>query len=123
MKKTILIVDDDTNARGLLRAILEPEGFAILEAEDAAAALDVIGREKVDLLITDRSMPGMSGLELLKRLQTQRQSLPSIMISAYGEDALWGQAIGVGAGDYILKPFAAKEVLAVVRKSLKEGLA
>jgi DNA-binding NtrC family response regulator len=60
----------------------------------------------------------MDGLELLARLKEEDKTLPSLVISAYGEESLWGQAIGLGAVDYILKPFEAEGVLKIVRKAL-----
>jgi CheY-like chemotaxis protein len=116
--KTILVVDDDKAVRGLLLDILRPEKFTLLEADDGQTALEVIAKERVDLLIADRAMPGLGGLELLKALRDQGKTIPSVIISAYGEEELWGEAIALGATDYLLKPFSAAAVLKVVRKSL-----
>ena len=117
-KKTILVVDDDPSGRRLLREILEQDGYSVLEAEDGEFALELIEKKPVDLLITDRSMPRLDGLELLAKLRELEKTIPSLMISAYGEEALWGQAIGLGAVDYLLKPFKAEDVLQIVRKAL-----
>jgi CheY-like chemotaxis protein len=117
LKKTILVVDDDPSARSLLREILLEDDYSILEAEDGEFALELIEKKHVDLLIADRAMPRMGGLELLAKLQKKEMAIPSLVISAYGEETLWGQAIGLGAVDYLLKPFKGEDVLKIVRKA------
>ena len=121
MKKKILIVDDEKSTRSLLKYILLSDDFDLIEAEDGKEALELLKKQKIDLMITDRSMPQMGGLELLKELRRLKSKLPVIVISAYGEESLWGEAIGLGALDYIVKPFAADVVLNVVRKNLFGG--
>ena len=116
--KTILVVDDDPSSRSLLREILAEDGYHVLEAEDGEFALELLDKKPVDLLITDRAMPRLGGLELLKKINEKKRTLPSLVISAYGEEALWGKAIGLGAVDYLLKPFKAEDVLNLVRKAL-----
>jgi len=118
LKKIVLVVEDDPAARSLLREILAADGYAVLEAEDGEFALELIETKPVDLMITDRAMPRMDGLELLAKLKQKEKIIPSLVISAYGEEALWGQAIGLGAVDYLLKPFKAEDVLKIVRKAL-----
>jgi len=122
-RKRILVVDDDSTARLLLREILEPAGFDILEAQDGLQALVLIEeRGGVDLLITDRAMPGMDGMALLKTLRDKKRLIPAIMVSAFGEEGLWSEALSYGAADYLLKPFQHDEVLRLVKKGLiKEG--
>ena len=83
-------------------------------------ALGILEKRSVDLLITDRSMPGLGGLELLAKLRENKNRVPALMVSAYGEESFWGQAIGLGAADYLLKPFKAADVLTCVEKVLKE---
>lgn len=118
-KKTILIVDDDEKIRTLLREILGTRKYQIVEAQNGREALDVIQREPVHLVITDRSMPVMDGLDLLKKLHEDKPEIPSLMISAYGDEELWGAAIGLGAEDYILKPFSTESVMKIVKKKLQ----
>lgn len=116
--KTILVVDDDPNARSVLKDMLAAEGYNVLEAMDGIEALAVLGRETVHLVITDRTMPGMDGLVLLKKLQEKKVTLPILMISAYGEEKLWSEAIRLGALDYIMKPFNIHQVLRLIKKHL-----
>ncbi len=90
----------------------------MLDAADGLLALEVLEKRAVDLLITDRSMPGLDGLELLRKVREKGIQIPALMISAYGEESFWGQAIGLGAVDYLLKPFKSAEVLKIVQKTL-----
>jgi DNA-binding response OmpR family regulator len=116
--KRILVVDDDKRLCALLREILTAAHYDVLDAEDGQQALDILSKESVDLLITDRSMPRLGGLELLQKLREQKNQIPALMISAYGEESLWAKAIGFGAEDYLLKPFSNDEVLKIVKKKL-----
>jgi DNA-binding response OmpR family regulator len=118
LKKTILVVDDDADSRSILREFLLEAGFDVLEAADGVMALGLIEKRPVDLLITDRSMPGLGGLELLKKLREQKRMIPALMISAYGEESFWSQAIGLGAVEYLLKPFKSEDVLKIVHNAL-----
>lgn len=118
LKPSILVVDDDPSSRSLLREILQQDGYLVLEADDGELALEFLGRSAIDLVITDRSMPRLGGLELLAKMREQKKKIPVLMLSAYGEEAFWSKAIGLGAIDYLLKPFNADEVLKIVRKAL-----
>jgi CheY-like chemotaxis protein len=118
ISKKILIVDDDAKIRTLLKEILNAHRYAVVEAEDGRQALAIIHKDAIDLIITDRSMPTMDGLELLKQLREENRQIPTLMISAYGEESLWAEAIALGAEDYILKPFSSESVLKVVKRKL-----
>ncbi len=120
-KKKILVVDDDSDTRSLLCQILENEGHEILQAADGLEALERLKNEPVDLVMTDRAMPRMDGMALLVTLREQHSQIPVLMISAYGEEAFWSQAIGLGAIDYLLKPFKIEEVVRVVQKAFGEA--
>jgi len=117
-KKTILVVDDDDASRVILREMLLEAGYDVVEAADGLMALGVMEKRAVDLMITDRSMPGLDGLELLGKLKEKKKLVPTLVVSAYGVESFWGTAIGLGAVDYLLKPFKAEDVLKIVEKSL-----
>jgi YesN/AraC family two-component response regulator len=117
-KKKILIADDDAKIRALLREILSVHPYELFEAEDGKQALEIIHKEKIDLLITDRSMPMMDGLQLLQALREENLNIPSLLISGFGDEQLWAQAIGLGAEDYLLKPFSSESVLKVIERKL-----
>jgi DNA-binding response OmpR family regulator len=118
LKNTVLIVDDEDTSRALLREILVEGGYDVLEAADGLMALGLLEKRAVSLLITDRSMPGLGGLELLTKLRAQKMMVPTLVVSAYGEESFWGQAIGLGAVDYLLKPFNADDVLKAAEKAI-----
>jgi DNA-binding response OmpR family regulator len=120
LKATILIVDDDDASRHLLRAILIEGNYDVLEAADGLMALGLLEKRAVSLLIVDRSMPGLGGLELLTKLREKKMMVPALMVSAYGEETFWSQAIGLGAVDYLLKPFKPEDVLKAVEKAIGE---
>jgi CheY-like chemotaxis protein len=117
-KKTILVVDDDVKMRALLREILNILPHDIVEAGDGQEALNIIRQRKVDLIITDRSMPRMDGLQFLKKLRERDKNTPVLMMSAYGDEELWASAVGLGAEDYLLKPFTPESVIKVVNGQL-----
>jgi len=116
--KKILVVDDDKTARILLADVLKAEGFEVVEAEDGREALKMIQSQSIDLVMTDRSMPGMDGLALLKVLTERYSSIPVVIISAYGEEKLWGEALQLGAKEYLVKPFKAQEILKIAHRYL-----
>jgi len=118
--KKILVVDDDRVSRSLLGEILRPAGYDVVEAEEGKQALKIVDADKIDLIITDRAMPGMDGMGLLQALRQRKTTIPTVVVSAFGEESMWGEAIGLGAQDYMLKPFAAQEVLKVVKKLLSK---
>lgn len=114
-------MDDESDSRIILRDTLLEAGYDVLEAADGLMALGLLEKRAVDLLITDRSMPGLGGLELLTKLREKKIMVPALMVSAYGEESFWSQAIGLGAVDYLLKPFKDVDVLKCVQKALAGG--
>jgi DNA-binding NtrC family response regulator len=117
-KPTILVVDDEPNIRRALRMVLEPEGYAVLEAESAEKALDVLGAEPVDLGIFDIRLPGMDGLALLSRARELWRDLPVLMVSGNADAADIVDAMRRGATDFIPKPVDRERVLVSVRNAL-----
>ncbi len=118
----ILVVDDEPAIRFALRAILEEDGFDVLEAKDGHRALEhVDGEADIDLLITDLSMPEMDGMALLGELAKRSDPPPAIMITACGSERTAVDAIKRGALDYFAKPFEADEILRVVNRSIRSS--
>jgi len=111
--KTILVVDDDPDARRIATTILESEGYGVIEAETAERALEIIRSHRVDLVILDLALPGTPGLELLATLR-RHHDVPVLIIS--GNDDVNTRIIGlrVGADDYVVKPVAPGEISARV---------
>jgi len=118
---TILVADDDPDLRDILRSILEPAGYTVLEAADGAAALDVVRHHHPDLLILDFLMPRMDGAHVCQTLKQDLllRHLPIIMLTGRGEIQDKVHGIDAGADDYLVKPFEPQELLARVRMVLR----
>ena len=118
---TILVVDDDELNRDMLSRRLERKEYKVLVASDGSEALELAGREVLDLVILDIMMPGMSGLEVLKILRQTRSTteLPIIMASAKGESQDVVNALELGANDYATKPLDFPVLLARIEAQLR----
>ena len=110
----ILICDDERDIRNALRIYLTGEGYAVCEADSGLAALELMQREEVQLVLMDIMMPGMDGMTATAKLREQ-SNVPVILITAKSEDNDKILGLTVGADDYITKPFNPLEVLARVK--------
>ncbi len=117
MSDRILVVDDDPTLRESLQLVLSAEGYQVAGAEDGEAALRRIEAAAFDVILCDLRMPGMDGMELLPQLGRRLPQTTVIMMSAYGTEDLALQAMGLGAYDYLAKPFQPGEVLLTIRKA------
>lgn len=117
---TILIADDESTLRALVRATLETGRFTILEAADGEEALSLAREHRPDLTFLDWAMPGMSGLEVCRRLraETETAALTIIMLTARTQDFDREAALQVGVDDYVTKPFSPLQLLDAVRDKL-----
>ncbi len=115
----ILVVDDDSRIRDLLRRYLMQEGFDVVLAEDGKALSRIILRETVDLIVLDLMMPGEDGLSICRRLRAANDVTPIIMLTAKGEDIDRIVGLEVGADDYLGKPFNPRELLARIHAVLR----
>ena len=118
MTNRVLIIDDDTKLRNLLREYLEENGFQVFSLEDGSGAMETIKNESPDIVILDVMMPGIGGLELLKEID-KAYNLPVIMLTAKGEEADRIIGLELGADDYIPKPFNPRELLARMRAVMR----
>ncbi|MGD2126754.1 MAG: sigma-54 dependent transcriptional regulator [Desulfobacteraceae bacterium] len=116
---TILIVDDEKNYLVVLEALLGPEGYEIVTADNARTALRLIEESDLDLVITDMKMPGMNGMELLEASRKIKPDVPVIMMTAYGTIEMAVEAMKKQAYDYITKPFQNEELKLTVKKALE----
>jgi len=115
----ILIVEDDTTFRSLLKTILQRDGYAVSEAISGAEGWQLLQRKEFDLVISDLKMPGMSGLELYQRLRSEREPPPFILLTAFGTIEQAVAAIKEGVADFLTKPLKDPETLrTLVRKTL-----
>lgn len=116
--ETILIVDDEKNYLVVLEALLGPEGYETVTADNAEEGLRLIRESDLDLVITDMKMPKMSGLELLEASKELKPDLPVIIMTAYGTIEMAVEAMKKQAYDYITKPFKNEELKLTVKKAL-----
>ncbi len=119
----VLVIEDDSDIRELVRYNLQNEGFSVLEAQSGEIGIDVSRRERPDLILLDLMLPGIQGLEVCKNLKSGRdtQATPVIMVTAKGEEADIVSGLEVGADDYITKPFSPRVLIARVRAVLRRS--
>jgi two-component system, OmpR family, KDP operon response regulator KdpE len=121
-KSRILIVDDEPQIRRVLRTSLTAQGYNLRTAADGEAALETFEDWPPDLVITDLSMPNLSGLEFCRKLRAHSQ-VPILVLSVRGEEQVKVEALDAGADDYITKPFSIAELLARIRAALRRASA
>jgi two-component system response regulator MprA len=117
----ILVVDDDGPIRRMLSRTLTAEGYAVEASPDGGAALAAVERSAPDLVVLDVAMPGVDGLAVARRLRDKGLGVPILFLTA--RDAVPDRVAGLDAGgdDYLVKPFAAEELLARIRALLRRG--
>ena len=117
------MVDDDVEVLKALKKVLEKDGFEVLPHADAPSAMQFINesRKHFDLVITDVSMPGMSGTAFLNAVKTAFPKIPVIIITAFGDWGQYMETIRNGACEYLNKPLDKSELLSAVHRALKNG--
>ncbi|MBY0115553.1 response regulator transcription factor [Paenibacillus sp. FSL L8-0435] len=115
---TILVVDDDSHIRKLIRIYLEKNQFSVLEAPDGQEALDILSHTKVDLAIVDVMMPRIDGIELTEDIRSYLD-IPILMVTAKGESKDKVRGFNAGSDDYLVKPFDPVELILRVKSLLK----
>ncbi len=116
--KVITIVDDDESVRDALQGLMKQAGLPALAFASAEEFLDAGERPHTACLIADIRLPGMSGLELQSKLNTDHQRIPIIFITANGEEKMRMQALRAGAVEFLTKPFDDEALLESVRAAL-----
>jgi DNA-binding NtrC family response regulator len=114
------VVDDEQNIRRMLMRVLSPEGFIVKEAVNGLDALKRLEKENYSLILLDLKMPGLNGIETLKRIREFDLNLPVIMMSAYGSIPEAVEAMKLGALDYLTKPFDIEELKIIVKRAIKQ---
>ena len=115
----ILIVDDEEAMRDACRQVLAPEGLALKEASSGVGVLEMIRHESFDLVILDLKMPGMDGMEILRRLQQESPDTATIVITGYPSVESAVEAMKLGAADFLPKPFTPDVLRLTVRRTLR----
>lgn len=119
----ILVVEDEAGIADFLERGLRAEGYEVTVAGDGVAGARLALDPDVDLVVLDRMLPGIDGIEVLERVRRSRPLLPVIMLTAKGEVADRVEGFDSGATDYVTKPFAFEELLARIRARLRDGAA
>ena len=115
----ILVIEDEPPIRRLLRTSLGAQGFHVLDAEDGRTALELIPREKPEVILLDLGLPDMDGIELIRRLRAGGSKVPIIVLSSRGDERGKVDALDLGADDYVTKPFGMAELVARIRTALR----
>ncbi len=116
----ILAVDDEPSMRELLAIVMRREGYEVLLAENGRAAIDLLERERIDLMISDIKMPDMSGVDVLRAAKKIDRDIIGIMITAFASTETAVEALRMGAYDYVSKPFNVDELKLKVRDALEQ---
>jgi DNA-binding NtrC family response regulator len=120
---TVLIVDDDPPVRAMLARLLESHGCRTRVARDVKTARPILEAERIDLVISDVVMPGVSGIEFRRQMAASRPSLPFILISGYSPDMPAAVAAGIAQTRFLQKPFAVGALVGMVNELLSSQLA
>lgn len=118
----VLVIDDEPAIRRFLRTSLTAQGYSLLEAEDGETGLAMLQRNAVDVLVLDLGLPGMGGLDVLRKLRAGGSPLPVIVLSSRDDETGKVMALDLGADDYVTKPFGMDELLARIRAAVRHKL-
>lgn len=118
MTQTILVVDDDRYVLEATTLLLDAFDFSVLTAQDGQKALGILKTQKIDCVLSDIKMPGMSGIELLAAIKQENPDVPVILMTAYADLETAVDAIRKGAFDFIIKPFHPDYLMSAIKKAL-----
>jgi len=119
-KKVILVVDDDAEVRRIIGEVLQVLGYTYQGAADGFKALELIRKERFDIVLCDIRMPGMDGLQVMAEARKIWTDMPFIIITGFVEEYVYDQVIEAGANDFIRKPFTTIELKTKIDRVLKE---
>ena len=119
--ESILVIEDEEDIAELIRYNLEREGYRVVHAESGERGLEIVRRQRPDLVLLDLMLPGIDGLEVCKRVRADvpGAQTPIIMVTARGEEADVVTGLELGAEDYLTKPFSPRVLVARVRAVLR----
>ncbi|HMK61506.1 MAG TPA: response regulator [Dissulfurispiraceae bacterium] len=118
----ILVVDDDKTTRKLLSLYLKAKGYEVVTAENGLDAMEKLGTENINLVVTDMNMPYMDGIELTKNLRADEnwKALPIVMVTTEADEDEKKRAYETGVDDYLVKPANAEQISDSIKKILKK---
>jgi DNA-binding response OmpR family regulator len=121
MSVRVLLIDDDRRLQELLKAFLEQNGVSVVGAPDGTRGLQLLDAGSFDAVLVDVMMPGIDGLEVVRRIRAKSGTVPVLMLTARGDETDRVVGLEIGADDYIAKPFSPRELLARVRAVLRRS--
>jgi DNA-binding response OmpR family regulator len=121
--RKVMVIEDDAEIRGIVTTLLTNEGYQVDQAEDGRMAVERVFLTKPDLILVDLKLPGLDGAEVCKRIRAGRLNTPIIVISAAKEEFDKVLLLELGADDYLVKPFGARELLARIKAVLRRSTA
>ncbi len=116
-----MVIEDDAEIRGIVTTLLTNEGYQVEQAEDGRMAVERVFLTKPDLILVDLKLPGLDGAEVCKRVRAGRLNTPIIVISAAKEEFDKVLLLELGADDYLVKPFGARELLARIKAVMRRA--
>jgi DNA-binding NtrC family response regulator len=116
----ILVADDDPYVQEILKDRLESLGYRVLIATDGAQALEIVNSDELHMMFLDIEMPGLKGLQVLRKIRRREKDFPVVIITAFGTIDLAVEAMKEGAFDFIPKPFKAAQIVHVMQKALEQ---
>jgi DNA-binding response OmpR family regulator len=116
----VLVADDDADLRDLISFTLAQAGYLVIKAADGPSAVQLFERESPDLVVLDINMPGMSGFQVCEAIR-RRSRVPVMMLTVRGEEEDLVRALGLGADDYLNKPFSPRTLLARIKALLRRA--
>lgn len=121
MGATVLAIDDEPDVLELLEYNLSRDGFTVVSAKDGKTGLELARRRRPDVILLDVMLPGMDGIDVCRALKASQETaqIPVLMVTARGEEADVVLGLGVGAEDYVTKPFRPRELSARIRAALR----
>src|SRR3954454_24132501 len=119
--QTILVIDDDESLRDTIAMMVEQDGFRPIVSGDGRDGFDKAITNKPDLVLVDLRLPGMTGTEICKQLRAANVKTPIIVLSALGDEVDKVLLLEIGADDYVVKPFGARELMARIRALLRRS--
>ncbi len=119
----ILVVDDDKTTRKMISLILKSKGYEVVTAENGLEALQKLGIDKINLILTDMNMPYMDGIEFTKQVRSNPEiaSIPIVMITTEADEDEKKRAFEAGVDDYLVKPTNAEQITESMKKILKKN--